>query len=190
MSNTKDIEVSKIVSEGDNLEEDTSTFFSSRIHIENPPHEEDDNEIDSILNKGDGDYIPKTELDNNIDKLIEKWQSLEFQENLMAEKAKNIAEEHSEVRKLGIKEKKDSTKIENLTYQREIQKFRNFPLAPQKKTKKSDEGIPRFKVPDSKLASLTLDVKNRNNICSLPSQSHIAIESYMCTKNWRIRSTN
>ena len=157
MSTTEDTEASKIAPTGDILEEDTTTSFLSKIHIENHHHDEDDREIDSILNKGDDDYIPKTELDNNIDKLIEKLQSLEFQENLIAEKAKNKAEQHSEERKIRYKRKNIQEKLKNLTYRREIQKFKSLPPTPKKRTKKSEEGTLRFKVPDSKLASLTLD---------------------------------
>ena len=105
MSTTEDTEASKTAPTGDILEEDTTTSFLSKIHIENHHYDHDDREIDSILNKGDDDYIPKTELDNNIDKLIEKLQALEFQENLIAEKAKNKAEQHSEERKIRYKRK-------------------------------------------------------------------------------------
>ena len=85
MSNTEDTEVSKIAPVGDNLKEDSSTSFLSKIAMDNQ-EEDDDKEIDSILNTGDDDYIPKTELDNNIEILIEKLQSLDAQEALVAEK--------------------------------------------------------------------------------------------------------
>ena len=72
MSNTEDTEVSKTAPGEDNLEEDSSTSFLSKIMMDNNQEEDDDKEIDSILNTGDDDYIPKTELDNNIEKLIRK----------------------------------------------------------------------------------------------------------------------
>ena len=84
MSNTEDTEVTKTAPVGDNLEEDSSTSFLSKISMENNQEEDDDKEIASILNTGDDDYIPKTELDNNIEILIEKLQSLDAQEAVVA----------------------------------------------------------------------------------------------------------
>ena len=105
MSNADDTELSKVNTGGDNLEDDSSTSFLSKIALRNNLEEEDDKEIDSILNKEDDDYIPKTELDNNIEKLIEKLQSLDVQEALIAEKAKNKAEQHGEERKIRYERK-------------------------------------------------------------------------------------
>ena len=155
MSNTEDTEVPKTAPVGDNLEEDSSTSFLSKIAMDNQ-EEDDDKEIDSILNTGDDDYIPKTELDNNIEILIEKLQSLDAQEALVAEKARNKAEQHSEERKIRYKRKNIQEKLKNLTYRREIQKFKSLPPTPKKKTRKMDDEELKFKVPNSKLASLTL----------------------------------
>ena len=75
MSNPDDTEVSKIAPGEDNLEEVSTTYFLSKITMENNQDEDDDKEIHSILYTEDDDYIPKTELDNDIEKLIEKLQS-------------------------------------------------------------------------------------------------------------------
>ena len=66
MINREDTEVSKIAPGGENLEEDSSTSFLSRIAMENNLEDDDDKEIDSIRNKEDDDYTPKTEFDNTI----------------------------------------------------------------------------------------------------------------------------
>ena len=113
--------------------------------------------LDSILNKGDDDYIPKTELDSNIEKLVEKLKFLDMQEALITEKAKNKAELHGEERKIRYKRKNIHEKLKNLTFRREIQKFKSLPPTPKKRTRRNDEDALKFKVPDSKLAALTLD---------------------------------
>ena len=61
-------EIPKMGIEGEYEGEDTSMSFLSKINVENNQQEEDDKETDTILNKGDDDYIPKTELDSNIEK--------------------------------------------------------------------------------------------------------------------------
>ena len=83
-------------------------------------------------------------------------QSLDAQEALVAEKARNKAEQHSEERKIRYKRKNIQEKLKNLTYRREIQKFKSLPPTPKKKTRKMDDEELKFKVPNSKLASLTL----------------------------------
>ena len=103
---------------GDLNDDDPS--FLSRILPDSHPQDEDDRDIDSILNKGDDDYIPKTELDSNIEKLVEKLQFLDMQEALITEKAKNKAELHGEERKIRYKRKNIHEKLKNLTFRREI----------------------------------------------------------------------
>ena len=66
--------------------------------------EDDGNVLDSILNKDD-DNISKSDLDGNIATLIEKLQSLDLQESIIPEKAKNKAEQHAERGKLDTKGK-------------------------------------------------------------------------------------
>ena len=83
--------------------EEDETFLS-KISIDNK-EEDSDNVIESILNKND-DNISKSELDDNIATLIEKLQSLELQESLIPEKAKNKAEQHGEERTIRYKRKK------------------------------------------------------------------------------------
>ena len=76
--------------------------FLSKISMEHK--EDDDNAIDSILNKDD-ENISKSDLDGNIATLIEKLQSLDLQESIIPEKAKNKAEQHAEERKIRYKRK-------------------------------------------------------------------------------------
>ena len=75
--------------------------FLSKISLNQDEHE---NMIESILNK-DEDNISKSELDDNIATLIEKLQSLDVQESMIPEKAKNKAEQHGEERKIRYKRK-------------------------------------------------------------------------------------
>ena len=63
-----------------------------------------DNVIDSIFNKDD-DSISKTELDGSIATLIERLQSLDFQESLIPEKAKTKPSNTERKEKLDTKEK-------------------------------------------------------------------------------------
>ena len=76
--------------------------FLSKVSLDNR-EDDNDNVVDSILNKDD-DNISKTELDGSIETLIEILQSLDLQESLIPEKAKNKAEQHGEERKLDTKE--------------------------------------------------------------------------------------
>ena len=152
-----DPEVSKTEKGRLEEEEEVDSSFLSKIKIDTQPQDDDDKDIESILNKGDDDYIPKTELDSNIEKLVEKLQLLDTQEALVAEKAKNKAEQHGEERKIRYKRKNIQEKLKNLTFRREIQKFKSLPSTPKKKSIKSVDDSLKFKVPDSKLASLTLD---------------------------------
>ena len=64
---------------------DDDDNFLSKISMERK--EDDDNVLDSILNKDD-DNISKSDLDGNIATLIEKLQSLDLQESIIPEKAK------------------------------------------------------------------------------------------------------
>ena len=75
--------------------------FLSKISLNQDEHE---NMIESILNK-DEDNISKSELDDSIATLIEKLQSLDVQESMIPEKAKNKAEQHGEERKIRYKRK-------------------------------------------------------------------------------------
>ena len=70
---------------------DDDDNFLSKISMEHK--DDDDNVLDSILNKDD-DNISKNDLDGNIATLIEKLQSLDLQESIIPEKAKNKAEQH------------------------------------------------------------------------------------------------
>ena len=55
MSNTEDTEAFKLAPAGDNWEKVSSASFSSKIHIENRQHEDDDKYIDFIMTIGDDD---------------------------------------------------------------------------------------------------------------------------------------
>ena len=136
-------------------EEDDDKFLS-KISL----NQDDNDMIESILNKDD-DNISKSELDDSIATLIEKLQSLDVQEAMVPEKAKNKAEEHAEQRKLRYKRKKLQDKLKNLCFQREIQKSKSLPSSPKKKTR--PEGAQTdFNVPKGKLESLTLDTKKES----------------------------
>ena len=82
MSNPEDTNVSIIAPGEDNLEEDFSNSFLSKIALENILEDVNDREINSILYH----YVPKIKLDNQIEKFVEKLQSLDAQEALVAEK--------------------------------------------------------------------------------------------------------
>ena len=62
---------------------DDDDNFLSKISMEHK--DDDDNVLDSILNKDD-DNISKSDLDGNIATLIEKLQSLDLQESIIPEK--------------------------------------------------------------------------------------------------------
>ena len=87
--------------------------FLSKISMEHK--DDDDNVIDSILNKDD-ENISKSDLDGNIATLIEKLQSLDLQESIIPEKAKNKAEQHAEERKIRYKRKGIQEKLKILCY--------------------------------------------------------------------------
>ena len=107
--------------------------FLSKVSMDNR-EDDNDNVVDSILNKDD-DNISKTELDGSIETLIERLQSLDLQESLIPEKAKNKAEQHGEERKIRYKRKAIQEKIKNLCVQREIQRCKSNPTTPKKETK-------------------------------------------------------
>ena len=96
--------------------QDDDTFLS-KISMEYK--EDDDKVIDSILNKDD-DNISKSDFDGDIATLIEKLQSLDLQESIIPEKAKNKAEQHAEERKIRYKRKGIQEKLKILCYQWEI----------------------------------------------------------------------
>ena len=132
--------------------------FLSKISMEHK--DDDDNVIDSILNKDD-ENISKSDLDGNIATLIEKLQSLDLQESIIPEKAKNKAEQHAEERKIRYKRKGIQEKLKILCYQREIKKCKSNPATPKKKTR-AEGGKIDFTVPKGKLDSLTLDEKKES----------------------------
>ena len=76
--------------------------FLSKVSMDNR-EDDNDNVVDSILNKDD-DNISKTELDGSIATLIERLQSLDFQESLIPEKAKKPSNTERK-EKLDTKEK-------------------------------------------------------------------------------------
>ena len=92
--------------------------FLSKISLNQDEHE---NMIESILNK-DEDNISKSELDDNIATLIEKLQSLDVQESMIPEKARNKGEQHCEERTLDLKERHIQDKLKTFCFQREIKK--------------------------------------------------------------------
>ena len=133
----------------------------SNISLDHKDHD-DDKDIESILNKDD-ENISKTDLDSNISTLIEKLQSLDLQESIIPEKAKNKADQHAEERKIRYRRKNIQEKLKSLCFQREIQRSKSNPSTPKKKTKaKSGEGQVDFNVPKGKLDSLTLDSKKES----------------------------
>ena len=99
--------------------EDDDTFLS-KLSLEYK--EDDEKVVDSILNKDD-DNISKSDLDGSIATLIEKLQSLDLQESIIPEKAKNKAEQHAEERKIRYKRKGIQEKLKILCYQRKIKKM-------------------------------------------------------------------
>ena len=99
---------------GDLNDDDPS--FLSRILPDSHPQDEDDRDIDSLLNKGDDDYIPKTELDSNIEKLVEKLQFLDMEEALITEKAKKQSRITWRGKKNKIQAQKHPRKIEELNF--------------------------------------------------------------------------
>ena len=107
--------------------EDDDTFLS-KLSLEYK--EEDEKVVDSILNKDD-DNISKSDLDGSIATLIEKLQSLDLQESIIPEKAKNKAEQHAEERKIRYKRKGIQEKLKILCYQREIKKCKSNPATPK-----------------------------------------------------------
>ena len=137
---------------------DDDDNFLSKISMEHK--DDDDNVLDSILNKDD-DNISKSDLDGNIATLIEKLQSLDLQESIIPEKAKNKAEQHAEERKIRYKRKGIQEKLKILCYQREIKKCKSNPATPKKKTR-AEGGKIDFTVPKGKLDSLTLDEKKES----------------------------
>ena len=133
--------------------------FLSKVSMDNR-EDDNDNVVDSILNKDD-DNISKTELDGSIETLIERLQSLDFQESLIPEKAKNKAEQHGEERKIRYKRKAIQEKLKNLCFQREIQRCKSNPTTPKKKPRTEGRQV-EFTVPKGKLDSLTLDTKKES----------------------------
>ena len=98
--------------------------FLSKISLNQDEHE---NMIESILNK-DEDNISKSELDDNIATLIEKLQSLDVQESMIPEKAKNKAEQHGEERKIRYKRKTYKINLRIFASKEKSKKVRAYPL--------------------------------------------------------------
>ena len=106
--------------------------FLSKVSMDNK-EDDNDNVVDSILNKDD-DNISKTELDGSIETLIERLQSLDLQESLIPEKAKNKAEQHGEERKLDTKEKLYKKSLRIFAFREKYKDARAIQL-PQKRNR-------------------------------------------------------